>query len=135
MFLYIIVEPCQYIKYEATTLSYDEHSDVSIIHRDKSAGNKSKENGIKEKDEVDRNQNKKIDYRKDIYFYYSTTTVKLISVDKMLNFSNFISAIGGNLGLFVGFSFLGDILCLYSLIKRIYNRHNLLNLNPTTRNF
>ena len=111
----------------ATTLSYDTHSaGVSIIPKEESAGNHPYGYGNKQKEEFDRNGNKKLHYRKEIDFYYSTTITKIISEDNILNFSNFVSAIGGNLGLFVGFSFLGFFSCLYNMIKRIYTRTDAL---------
>ena len=101
----------------AKTLSYDGHSAVSIIPKKESTGKQSKENDIKKNDKIDRNQNYKTDYGKEILFYYSTTEIKVITEDKIINFSNFISAVGGNLGLFIGFSFLGFFSCFYNLIE------------------
>ena len=116
--------PCIDTKYEATTLSYDKHSSFSINSsensrdtRDAMIINQSQTNygtpsahviGLAvEKDE------------KEILFYYSTTSIQILTEDAVINFSNFVSAVGGNLGLFVGFSFLGFFSCFYKTSKRL----------------
>ena len=57
----------------------------------------------------------------EILFYYSTTSIQILTQDTMINFSNFVSAVGGNLGLFVGFSFLGFFSCFYQTSKQLCN--------------
>ena len=98
-----VLEPCVSTKYEATTLSYDKHSSFSI-------------NGTPSADviglAVDNDE-------KEILFYYSTTSIQILTEDAVINFSNFVSAVGGNLGLFVGFSFLGFFSCFYKTSKRL----------------
>ena len=54
-----------------------------------------------------------------VLFYYSTTDVKVWTSSKLITLSSFISSIGGNLGLFVGFSFLNVLLVTYKFIKHI----------------
>ena len=62
----------------------------------------------------------KIDKNHFIYFYYSTTEVPVQTEEFILDSANFISAIGGNLGMFIGFSFLGFFSWFYDKIERIY---------------
>ena len=118
---FFISGPCKYIKYEAQTLSYDAHSTISIIPGRESALKQSNENGIKKNSENEKNRSKDIGDTKEVMFYYSTTQIKVMSEDKIINFSNFISAVGGNLGLFIGFSFLGFFSSFYNVIKRLCN--------------
>ena len=54
-----------------------------------------------------------------ILMYYATTDVKVSSTAKLISLSSFISSIGGNLGLFVGFSFLSVLLFMYKILKRM----------------
>jgi hypothetical protein len=50
--------------------------------------------------------------------YYTTADVTTYTSDRMINFPTFISATGGNLGLFVGFSFLGIFFSFFGWIQR-----------------
>ena len=45
--------------------------------------------------------------------YYGTTDVKVSTTSELIDFSTFISNVGGNLGLFVGFSVLGGFFFIY----------------------
>ena len=102
------LDPCEYIKYEAQTLSYDKFSSITIIPDNNDTNNLSDNNQIAREDED-----------KMIIFYYYTTEIEVITVDLLINFSNFLSAIGGNLGMFIGFSFFGCFASGYDAIKRI----------------
>ena len=70
---------------------------------------------IKDPDDNTTKQNESGRY---INMYYSTTNVKISTTSKLLNLSSFISSVGGNLGLFVGFSFLSAVTCLFKLLER-----------------
>ena len=113
-------EPCVFVNYEDKTLYYDKHSALSVLSRKETSKKISGEIPSRNAKE---GQNKDIDYRlkigKEILLYYSTTTVKVISEAKMINFPSFVSAVGGNLGLFVGFSFLGFFSCFYASVRRL----------------
>ena len=52
-----------------------------------------------------------------IYLYYTTADETTLSSEVMIDFAGFISATGGNLGLFLGFSFMGMIFELYDWIE------------------
>ena len=56
---------------------------------------------------------------KTIYLYYSTTEIKVKSSELLVTFSSFVSAVGGNLGIFIGFSFLGFFTKFYDMIKKL----------------
>ena len=55
-----------------------------------------------------------------IYLYYSTTDIKVSTTSKLISLSSFISSIGGNLGLFVGFSFLSTLFYFYNFLERAF---------------
>ena len=65
------------------------------------------------------NDSTKAEYsqRRYIYLYYTTADETRISSELLIDFVGFISAIGGNLGLFLGFSFMGMIFELYDWIE------------------
>ena len=59
-----------------------------------------------------------------ILFYYPTTDIRVESVEILVDFNSFISSVGGSLGLFLGFSFLGFLSLFYDCIKTLYrNMH------------
>ena len=47
----------------------------------------------------------------------TTTDVTTYTEARLIDFSGFVSAVGGNLGLFLGFSFLGMLFDLYDYIE------------------
>ena len=49
--------------------------------------------------------------------YYTTTAITTFETDTLIDFSTFVSAIGGNLGLFLGISFVGVLFSLYDWIQ------------------
>ena len=55
-----------------------------------------------------------------VYLYYSTTDIKVSTTSKLISLSSFISSIGGNLGLFVGFSFLSTFFFFYNFLERAF---------------
>ena len=91
--------PCEFIKYSAETLAYDRSSSLSI----------SPHTPIEE------------EYI-GIFFMYATTEIKVITEELLINFSNFVSSVGGNLGMFIGFSCFGVFSWTYDLIKEFLDR-------------
>ena len=55
-----------------------------------------------------------------IIMYYSNEDVKIYTTSELVTFSSFISSIGGNLGLFVGFSFIGVVLFVCNLLEKLF---------------
>ena len=53
-----------------------------------------------------------------IAIYYPSTNVDVSTSSKLISFSSFVSSIGGNLGLFVGFSFISTILFIFKVIEK-----------------
>ena len=59
-----------------------------------------------------------------VYLYYTTADEITYSSDLLIDFPGFISATGGNLGLFLGFSFMGMLFTLYGWMEdRFLNRN------------
>jgi hypothetical protein len=59
-----------------------------------------------------------------VYLYYTTADEMTYSSDLMIDFPGFISATGGNLGIFLGFSFMGMLFSLYEWMEaRFLNRN------------
>ena len=52
-----------------------------------------------------------------VQLYYTTTDVKVSRTSLRLDVSTFISNVGGSLGLFIGFSFLGVFYFIYDFIS------------------
>ena len=103
------------MKYEAATLSYDKYASLSVAPETLTTNASKLENG----------QYQGKDENKQIYVYYSSTEVNVLTEEFILDFSNFISAIGGNLGMFIGFSFLGFFSWFYDMVDRLCNRINI----------
>ena len=61
-----------------------------------------------------------------VAMYYATANVKISTRSKLINLSTFISSTGGNLGLFVGFSFISGFFYIYGLLE---NRENFRFMN------
>ena len=57
------------------------------------------------------------DYRY-IDISYSKTIVTVKTISKLIDFPTLISSVGGNLGLFVGFSFINVLYFFYRLIEK-----------------
>ena len=69
-------------------------------------------------------------YPRYIYVYYTTADETTYSSDLIVDFPSFISAIGGNLGLFLGFSFLGILFPFYDWIEERFlrSKNELVNI-------
>ena len=62
-----------------------------------------------------------------ITMYYTTADIATFTSDKLINFSAFVSGIGGNLGLFLGLSFLGMLFWFYEWMEKAYMKINQNN--------
>ena len=58
------------------------------------------------------------DTRRTVNIYYETNNVKISTTSVLIDLPTFISNVGGNLGLFVGFSVLGGLFFIYDLIAK-----------------
>ena len=56
------------------------------------------------------------------YMYYTTADETEFNTDKLIDLASFIGSVGGNLGLFLGFSFLGMLFPLYDYVEAMYTR-------------
>ena len=110
--------PCIFYRYETHTLSYDEFATLSISSEIEGDSNGKDQITNEHKDSK---RSKGSTYvPKFIMFYYSTTELKIETKELLLNFPNFLSAVGGNLGMFIGFSFLGFFSAFYDMMKLLF---------------
>ena len=68
-----------------------------------------------------------------IYLYYTTADETTLTSEVMIDFAGFISATGGNLGLFLGFSFMGMIFELYDWIEARLQNSSKLNRRKSSK--
>ena len=68
-----------------------------------------------------------------IFMYYSTTDIKVSTTSQLISLSSFISSIGGNLGLFCGFSFLSSFFYVYKIFQGLLRARKRKNdaFDPT----
>ena len=95
-----ISEPCQFTSYSTETLSYDKNSMMAQANLE----NLSKTTKV---------AHETMDNRTSLFFNYPIMEVKVSQQVQILDTSSFISSVGGNLGLFIGFSFLDTFFALY----------------------
>ena len=97
------IEPCQFTTYDTETISYDRNSKMA---------HNMVETWFQISDlDVEPTENGTI-----LMLTYQTTDMKVTQKVKILDESSFISSVGGNLGLFIGFSFLDSLFVLYKWI-------------------
>ena len=68
-----------------------------------------------------------------VYLYFTTPDEKYYSADLVIDFPTFISSIGGNLGLFLGFSCMGVLSRLYAWIEERYMKSNDNKINDQVK--
>ena len=67
-----------------------------------------------------------------VYLYFTTPDETTYATNLMIDFPSFISSIGGNLGLFLGFSCMGVLFPLYEWIEIRYLRSSQLKNSRIT---
>ena len=112
---------CKKSRYRVGIQTFDKLSFVSI--KDPTP-NSTLDKNITSKTSKDSSENGKDNQKENtpsraIYIYYSTTNVRLSSTSKLVSLSSFISSIGGNLGLFIGFSFMSVLLYVYKCLLKM----------------
>ena len=58
------------------------------------------------------------------YMYYTTADETQFTTDKLIDIATFIGSVGGTLGLYLGFSFLGMLFPLYDYAEASYKKWN-----------
>ena len=112
-YLYLFVASCQSSTYEVGIQTYDRLSSVDI-----------KDTQINTTDTMENDVNATAFDPSLIRYavmYYATTNVKVSTTSLKIDVSTFISNVGGNLGLFVGFSVLGSLFFIYDFITSKWN--------------
>ena len=99
-------------------MSYDKFSEPSLGPRIEEKSNVLDQNRTKSKG-CNGGTRWKRDEIKTIYLYYSSTEIKVKRSELLVTFSSFVSAVGGNLGIFIGFSFLGFFTKFHDMIKKL----------------
>ena len=84
--------------------------------------NNTQSNDLESNDDLAESKDKKVLTRRFFYVYYTTSDTTEISSDILVDFATFIGSIGGNLGLFLGFSFLGMSLPFYDKVEGLYRK-------------
>ena len=95
-----ISEPCQLTSYSTETLSYDRNSMMAQA---------TLENAFK----TTKIAFETMKNRTSLFINYPIMEVKVSQQVQILDTSSFISSVGGNLGLFIGFSFLDTFFAIY----------------------
>ena len=95
-----ISEPCQLTSYSTETLSYDRNSMMAQA---------TLENAFK----TTKIAFETMENRTSLFINYPIMEVKVSQQVQILDTSSFISSVGGNLGLFIGFSFLDTFFAVY----------------------
>ena len=115
----VLPAPCNRISYEVEPLTFEEDSYFTFFNINK--GNKS----------VNSSQMSEAatSYPRYVYVYYSTSDETTYTSNLLIDLPTFISSTGGNLGLFLGFSFMGMLFSLYEWIEQRFLGRNL-NRNP-----
>ena len=57
-------------------------------------------------------------FARSLVMYYTTADVTTYSSERIIDLPTFISSTGGNLGLFIGFSFMGILFSMYEWIEQ-----------------
>ena len=117
-----IIAPCQKVTYDAGFQVYDIMSQISIkgteTKKETTCRNRKQKN-------INTSRLNGTGYRY-INIYYAVTDVKISITSKMMNLPTFISNVGGNLGLFVGFSVLGVMYFIYDIAREAINWSTIL---------
>ena len=58
-----------------------------------------------------------------VKIYFNTADEIVYSSDRLVDIANFISSVGGNLGLFLGFSFFGLLFTFYERTENLMKRY------------
>ena len=99
---------CQKSTYSIGLQRYDALSGASKLYDTESSN-------ITTEGENNINKSSTEKYR-NLAFYYATTDVTVSKSSEVIDLPTFISNVGGNLGLFLGFSVLGGFAFIYELI-------------------
>ena len=102
------LEPCSVTKYEMETITYDRFSQMA-------------HNLIQTWFQLHNITSYRAEGSISLWFSYQTMDISVSQRVKILNASSFISSVGGNLGLFIGFSFLDSLFVVFKWISSYCN--------------
>ena len=118
-FTYVSSAHCQTSVYDVGIQTYDLLSYVNIGGDISNATTETSSNvkdTNKPKEKTKKTKKSKISSTRSFTFYFATTDVKVYTTSYKIDLNTFISNVGGNLGLFVGFSVLGGLFFVYDFI-------------------
>ena len=103
-----ILEPCKATGYELETITYDAKSKMAHnmikVHYQKYNIGSTTYNHSEDGSSTT------------VIIQYSTTDISVTERTKLISGNSFVSSVGGNLGLFVGFSFMDSLFAIYNFI-------------------
>ena len=118
-FTYVSSAHCQTSVYDVGIQTYDLLSFVKVGGDISNATTETSSNvndTNKPKSKPKKTKKSKISSTRSLNIYFATTDVKVYTTSYKIDLNTFISNVGGNLGLFVGFSVLGGLFFIYDFI-------------------
>ena len=118
-FTYVSSAHCQTSAYDVGVQVYDLLSGVNIGGDISNATTETSSNvndSNKPKNKTKKTKKSKISSTRSLNIYFATTDVKVYTTSYKIDLNTFISNVGGNLGLFVGFSVLGGLFSIFDFI-------------------
>ena len=124
----ITTAPCRIVTYEARKLKFNQDPISVWFGADNSEDEISTDSNDDINENVNSNSNKNqelgvadnIIKSRYVYLYFTTPDETTYSSELIIDFPTFISSIGGNLGLFLGFSCMGVLFPLYEWMEVRY---------------
>ena len=112
--------PTDNVKQTDEFIAYDTMIEYSEYTKENTTSN------IKEKFSPNKDVSPPIDKevlkRRFVYVYYETADQIEFTSDRLFDLSAFIGTVGGTLGLYLGFSFLGIVFAFLEKIERMYEK-------------
>ena len=119
LFQLLLSAHCATSAYDVGIQTYDQLSFVNIgedISNDTSEKSYNLNDTSKSKQKTKKPKKANIPSTRTLGIYFATTDVKVYTTSYKIDLNTFISNVGGNLGLFVGFSVLGGLFFIYDFI-------------------
>ena len=101
--------PCSYVTYQLSSYVLDTYSEITHLLTE----------DIKRKSTIIFNPKER---GPAVVLSFGSTTTVVAERTKLVTFPNFVSSVGGNLGLFVGFSFLATLFAIYEKFNNILTK-------------
>ena len=124
----ITAAPCRIVTYEARELKFNQDPISVWFGEDNSEDEISSDSNDKSNENLNPNSEESHEFgipdnatnSRYVYLYFTTPDETTYSSELIIDFPTFISSIGGNLGLFLGFSCMGALFPLYEWMEVRY---------------